>query len=252
MNPLVHTARQLSTEMFAIEIDGAPADRNDVLPCWGPLDRLGIVVDRPFGALGASLLIQLAITAFYDERQARRSREQPAYPDFFLFHFGEYRGNFAPFDFVPSRKEVEVTAGHRAVLGAINDRGVTRLLVPDRAPRELEHVWKEPASAIDRIVSAYAYAPSGRTNASTIALTSCDQRAESNATMTLHPERWPSTYQAMLSQSAAAAERHAKVMHHAGQAEERYENNRTAQGRIRETYRSISVETALQMLYLED
>ena len=43
----------------------------------------------------------------------------------------------------------------RAVLDAINDRAISRLLVPDADPVHVEHQWKEPASARERVVTAF-------------------------------------------------------------------------------------------------
>lgn len=79
----------------------------------------------------------------------------------------------------------------RDVLGAINDRGITRLLVPDGAPAHVDHYFKEPASALDRIVSAFAYSGTGRVRESDVSIIGAGARAEANARITLHPERWP-------------------------------------------------------------
>lgn len=47
----MHTARQLNVEAFAIRLDGAAATREDALPDWNELDRLGVVVTEPHGRL---------------------------------------------------------------------------------------------------------------------------------------------------------------------------------------------------------
>jgi hypothetical protein len=187
----MHTATQLDRSMFAIELDGRSATREQLFAGWGAHDRLGVVAHDPFGALGASLLIQLAITAFYDERPMRRSTETPQYPEFFLFHVGGYGGNYRFFDFWPPRKEVELPDDPHAVLAAINDRAITRLVVVDGEPREIEHEWKEPASAVDRITTVLAYDPGGRTKDADVVIRGLDRRVIANTTMTLHPERWP-------------------------------------------------------------
>ena len=64
----MHTAVQLNQTMLEVQIDGAVKDSEALLAEWGPYDRLGLVVTEPLGAVGASHLIQLAITAFYDQR----------------------------------------------------------------------------------------------------------------------------------------------------------------------------------------
>jgi hypothetical protein len=246
--------------MFDIEVGGKQASRHKVLPQWGPHDRVGVVADRPFGALGAALLMQLAITAFYDERPSRRSPEHAIYPEIYLFHVGGYWGDYAPFDLYPARKEVEGISDPRAVLEAVNDRAITRLLVPDCAPGELGHEWEKPESradrqsAIDRIASAYAYSPDGRVGGSTVSLTGLEPAVEQNAMAALHPGTWMSIRSEMERQSNHTElleqryRRLAKIMSHAGCAESTWDALRDAEGRVRETYRSITVDTAIRML----
>src|ERR1700733_10893262 len=138
----MHTARQLGVSLFSVRRNGTSATRDDLLPDWTPFDRLGVVVTEPFGALGASHLIQLAITAFYDIRPSRRAGRvdghdpKAIYPEIFLFHIDDAHGDHSMFDFWPARKEVLVDADPRLVLDAINDRAITRLAVPHSDPVE--------------------------------------------------------------------------------------------------------------------
>ena len=52
----MHSSRELRSASFAITVDGDPAAVADVLPGFRDGDRLGIVVRRPCGAVGASAL----------------------------------------------------------------------------------------------------------------------------------------------------------------------------------------------------
>jgi hypothetical protein len=131
----------------------------------------------------------VAIAAFYEIRPARRSKQTPTYPEFFLFHVGEYWGSHEPYDFFPPRKEVELGADPRDLLAAINDRGITRLVIPDVKSVPFEHDWKEPASALDRVLSSFAYAAGGRTNDADIAISARDRRAQVNTNTTLRVDR---------------------------------------------------------------
>jgi hypothetical protein len=184
----MHTARQLEERLFSIAIEGRGASRAQLFGDYGPLSRFGVVVHEPYGAVGASYLLQLAITAFYDARPERRDRSMPVYPDVFVFHVGGRLGDHADFDVYPPRKEVFVQDDPVAVLNAINDRGITHLAVPDRAPERVQHEWKEPAQAIDRIAAAWVYSPSGRVADSDVAISSTSPRTEANAKMALHAE----------------------------------------------------------------
>src|SRR5262249_29542497 len=59
-------------------------------------------------------------------------------------------------------KEVVVADEPEELLRAINDRGITRLLVEDRAPTETAFERESLASAHNRIVTALAYSATGR------------------------------------------------------------------------------------------
>ena len=190
----MHVARQFDVADFDITIDGVHATREDVFPAWNEWDRLGVVVDEPFGALGANALIQLATTAFYDVKPSRRAGfptpETPrsdlaVYPEIYVFHVGGRHGLYSAYDFWPARKEVFLPAEPRIVLDAINDRAITRLLVPDAAPRFIEHEYKEPAIARDRIASAFTYSAAGRVHPGEIAISTRKPALQVNARQAL-------------------------------------------------------------------
>ena len=267
----MHTARQLDVTDFDVLIDGKPATREDVLPSWTPWDRLGIVVDRPFGALGANSLIQLAITAFYDVRPSRRdgfsTRQTPRsdlaiYPEIYLLHVGGRHGFYAAYDFWPARKEVFLPADPRVVLDAINDRAITRLLVPDAPPLPVDHEYKEPAAARDRVVSAFAYSADGRAEDGDVEIGTTKRVVQANAHQSLCGADQSGNLQARLEQMEDIAHDPDLVARHwtthsgrrATEACEHVEGARrirealTRAGRVVESYRRISVDDALQRL----
>jgi hypothetical protein len=157
----MHSSRELRSDSFAIVLDGQPSSIADVLPGFGERDRLGVVVRHPYGAVGASTLLLAAITAFYD-RQRARGGDFFIYPDYFLFHVDRPFGDHSMLDVFPAHKEVVVPDDAEMLLEAINDRGITRLLVEHRgaAPPELRR--ETLASARTRLVGALAYSPAGR------------------------------------------------------------------------------------------
>lgn len=154
----MHTAFDLKKEMFSARRTDEVVDPYALLD-WGPLDRLGVVIDRPVGALGAGLLTLLAACAFYDCVPKRRRR--PIYPEIYLFHVGGPWGIFINFDFWPDHKEVFVQPDAREMLRAINNRGITHLVVPDGALQPVEHRFKEPETAHDRLKCCYVYGIDG-------------------------------------------------------------------------------------------
>ena len=159
--PLVHSAEELTSSSFAIRLAGRPASLSDVFPGWGEHDRLGVLVRRPCGAVGASALILAAVTAFYDI-QRQRCDDFFIYPDYFLFHVGRPLGDHNMLEIWPRHKEVVVGAAPEEILHALNDRSITRLLVEDDQPGSPAFERESLASARSRIVSALAYSWSGR------------------------------------------------------------------------------------------
>jgi hypothetical protein len=157
----VHSARELRSSAFAIDLDGRRVRLVDLLEGFGEHDRLGVVMSRPCGAVGASALISATITAFYDIQRAR-GPDFFVYPDYYLFHVGRPLGDHARLDVWPRRKEVVVPEQPEAILEAIDDRAITRLVVEDGPPGEPGFEPEALASARARIVTCLAYSPSGR------------------------------------------------------------------------------------------
>lgn len=182
----MHTVTQLKTDMFDVQVGGAAATAAEVFPGWHLHDRLGVVIDTPLGGLGATHLIQLAITSFYDAAERRRGA-LTVYPEIFAFHFGKPRGAHAAFDFWPARREVMLSDDPCDLLDAINDRGITRLAVPDRAPRAFEYRPKEVDTALDRIQSAFVYDPEGRAKDGTIRIAGNHRATDLNPGRVLRP-----------------------------------------------------------------
>ena len=188
----MHVAQILHSGDFAVRIGDEEADVDELLPNWESHDRIGIVSHEPFGALGASLLIQLAIAKFYESSPERRdSRGQ--YPPIFLFHVGGRHGDHSPLDFLPARREVFLPADPYLVLEAIRDRAITRLLVPDGAPHGLDYVagavngWTDVNSAVEQTTSSFAYGWNGVVESADVVITGTSEGAEQLVRETLNP-----------------------------------------------------------------
>lgn len=165
----MHSAKELTSDQFAYAVAGRPAAFPDVFPGFDRRDRLGVVVRTPGGALGASALILAAVTAFYDLERARAD-DFFCYPDYFVFHVGAPVGRYAMLDLWPEHKEVAVPAGDpEALLQAINDRAVTRLLVED-GPAGAPAFGRATLASVG-LRDALAYAPDGRGRGADVAVT---------------------------------------------------------------------------------
>lgn len=155
----MHSAEDLTSSSFSFTVGGRKATFADVFPGFEERDRLGVVVRRPCGGVGASTLILAAITAFYDF-QREKGEDFFLYPDYFLFHVGGYMGDHQMLDIFPSHKEVVVEEDAERLLQEINDRGITHLLVEDAEPGDPEFSIETLESVHLRM--ALAYSPTGR------------------------------------------------------------------------------------------
>lgn len=255
----MHTARQLKASLFEIDVDGKRVDLDGLLPNWHCHDRFGIVVTEPLGSLGASLLIQAAITTFYDYRRAHR-KVGAVYPEIYLFHVGGHWGDHSTLDFWPPRKEVFVADDPREVVMAINDRGITRLAVSGE-PGAIAHVdWqdngKERTTARERITSTFCYAPGGDVGGADVRISATSSVTEENISAILDP-------QAILSAAGPGDTRADPVMRqYLGVVRERSNEipaplragiagrrrQRIEAGGLSESYRRISFNEALRLL----
>src|SRR5215216_5563355 len=157
----MHSSQELRSSSFQISVGGRDVRLVELFDGFGERDRLGVVIRRPCGGVGASALITATITAFYDVHRAR-GPDFFVYPDYFLFHIGRLHGDHGRLDIWPSRKEVVVPEEPEHVLEAINDRAITRLVVEDGEPGKPDFEPEALASARARIATCLAYSASGR------------------------------------------------------------------------------------------
>lgn len=204
----MHVSVLCRTELFTAERGGEQCCPEGILPGWTSGDRLGVVVDEPMGAVGASVMIQLATALFYEVRPSRR-RDQ--YPPLFVFHLGGPHGDFSPMDVWPARREILLPAGDPyALLGELRDRAITRLLIPEGTPdaADLDQAeeqagqagnpgwvsaaasgWTDAASFREQLASAYAYSPTGGVRHPDTAVGTEDGECESMVEDVLDPHR---------------------------------------------------------------
>jgi hypothetical protein len=232
--------------MFEIRLGGREATFEDVFPGFDRHDRLGVVVRDPCGAVGASALLTAAVTAFYDA-QRRRSDDFFVYPDYYLFHVGRPLGDHSMLDVWPSHKEVVVAGEAEELLRAINDRAVTRLLVPDRDPSASPFERETLASARDRIRTCLAYSAHGRVADADVEVAS-NEVSERYVRAVLDPE-------GLLAEAEPGSQYAASVADRAGEvSREVRERIRTARAALVEegvpveTYRRITLDEALARL----
>jgi hypothetical protein len=126
----VHSASTIFTADFGFSVGGEPAAFDDVLPNLALSDRIAIVTCTPGGALAAAPLLLAAVGRYYELWRERRQSFY-RYPDYFVIHVGGRHGMHGWLDVWPEHKEVVVAPHGEAVLEALVDRGITRVVLED-------------------------------------------------------------------------------------------------------------------------
>ncbi|EIJ82034.1 hypothetical protein PB1_03815 [Bacillus methanolicus PB1] len=226
----MHTTKVMSTNDFDFMINGDKGSLEDLFPGFNVQDRLGIVVRQPGGSAGASALLMAAVTRFYDFYRPWLADEPDKlriYPEFFIFHVGKKHMDHYWMDVWTPNKEVIVEDDPEQILEAINDRGITRLLVEDITPSPATFLHETISSAEHRIVSALAYSPTGRVHHGDVSITSCSAA-----------ERFV----------FASFKRSRKLLKKTYEELQREREALIVNGRVIETYRRIEIANAIQML----
>lgn len=174
----MHTATSLKKEMYEVTVNGQRASREQLFAAHR-YERIGVVVTSPLGGLGASFLVQLGITAYYDVPHTGRDGN-PHYPELYFFHVGGAFGEYSLLDAWPSRKQIYLKDDGPAALAAINSHAITHLILPDEPERDALHSFIEPNAALDRLERCFLYDPSGRTAQSNVSIRALNKRVSSD------------------------------------------------------------------------
>jgi hypothetical protein len=226
----VHTTKVMTPADFSYTIGNSKAVLSDILPGFNQHDRIGIVVRRPGGGIGASALLMAAVTQYYNFHRpvlGNSPGKLRIYPDYYIFHVGQRHMDHSKLDIWPLHKEVVVEDDPEQILESINDRGITRLIVEDKVPLTASFLRETINSAEQRIISVLAYSPTGRIQQGDISVNSCSAAEEFVFTA--------------LQMSGELSE----------EAREQLVRSRRLlidNGRIKETYRRIDLSAALSML----
>lgn len=232
--------------MFQIAIGGRRASLADLFPGFDEHDRLGVVVRHPCGAVGASAVIMVAVTSFYDHQRAR-GEDFFIYPDYYVFHVDTLHGDHSMLDIWPSHKEVVVVDTAEDILRAINDRSVTRLLVPDGEPVAPALEPETLASARARIRSCLVYSPSGRTRNADVRIVA-NPVTEGYVRAVLDPDALLTTLDPESRYAKAVVARRAEVPAETRARLLASRNDLLEDGAPVETYRRVALDEALALL----
>lgn len=266
---IVHVAKQLAEKHLQIKIGVSDASLAQLFPESHKHDRFGLIVNEPFGSLGASLLLQAAIVQFFKVAPERRF-SAAVYPEIYLFHVGGRHGDHSVFDFWPPRKEVFLADNSPlTVVEALNDRAITRLAIPDGTSggdtsvfADGPSTWAEQAAARNLLVSCFAYSPEGVTSGADVWLQTSHGSFEENIAATLDigavigsvqdvPPELPGESQPVDNDrwAAIAKLRLGEVEYdYARTIADRRLRSLDGNGLRRESYRRISPEEALSLL----
>ena len=265
----MHVAQQLAVDSFEIfASDGTPIGTQQVFPNWNEHDRVGVIVSEPLGLLNASLLYQLAIALFYDVKPSRRDTT-PTYPEFYVFHLGDSKGDFSYFDVWPSYKERFLKVRKPTeLLAELNTCGVTRLFLPEGYKADAAilrsglSTWADTGSFLERVQSCFVYRAGGSLDTPNLRIDSRDPRVFENIDGTIDPR--PTINE--LRSNPTSPETEDPLLSHEGnlrwcdrvetrlkeisqEVRDHFSEQRTMSPAFRsEEYRMISAKTALLMI----
>jgi hypothetical protein len=257
----MHVRTQIKDTFFEVAVDESVVTPAELFPGWHRHDRFGMVIHHPLGGVGASHLSQLAAWSFY-EADVRRRTELRIYPESYAFHVGGGRGSMAAFDYWPMRHQVIVDNDAGAVLEAINDRGITRLAVPDTSLRDHSFHEKEISAAHDLWAQVFAYSPSGRTRDGNVSIRGRDRRSEVDPRKVLDPHAYGEVEMKLAGNPELKESDADYLAYQAARAREvspeqvaeavRLRDAISVDGTATETYRLISVREALRRLAYDE
>jgi hypothetical protein len=172
----MHSTTTLHSSDFKIVVKGKESGIDQLFPGFNPFDRLGILIRSAGEGLGASALIMAFATAFYDhfrDRLGDQTGQLFIYPEIFAFHIDQLHTNHTALDVWPKHKEIVVPDNPQLILEAMNDRGITRVILPQTMPQNYGLAREEVSSALERMKTALVYAPFDQIDPTEISITSC-------------------------------------------------------------------------------
>lgn len=129
----MHSSKAIAATDFTYRYDDKSTGLDAVMPDITIPDRLGVVLRESFDGLGAATFVLVCVTVFYDEYRAETA-DFYAYSDYFTFQSDWRRVDYRWFDIWLEHKNIQTDRDAEAVLRAINDRGITHILVPRGGP----------------------------------------------------------------------------------------------------------------------
>ena len=162
----MHTLKEVKSADFEIKLNNKKILLSELFRNFDHIDRVGIVTRSHGGVLGASVLLMRLISAFYDTYRGKKLGNQAGklriYPEYFIFHVGSLLGSYGQLDIWPPHREVVIEDDTEQLLEAINDRGITRLLIEEGPEYPTTLLRETLSSAESRIVSLLYYSPNGK------------------------------------------------------------------------------------------
>lgn len=157
----MHSSSLRGTD-FTICINGMACDHAEFFAGFRNTSRLGLVAPTGLEGVGAINLVMAYVTAFYDTYRSTHDNFY-AYPDYFSFQSRQPLASYSMFDIWPEHKNIYVPEDPLIKLNTINDRGITILILPDKAPKAHEYHPAQLESARRNIDACYAYSATGQT-----------------------------------------------------------------------------------------
>jgi hypothetical protein len=243
----MHTIGAKNTS-FDITIHGRAASLHDLMPAFGDGDRLGIVVRDALGGVGASALMLALVLDFYASHDEEVRALPPGailYPQHYVFHIGRARGDYSWLDVWPPDKEVVVDDSAEAIVRALVDHRITRLLVEDHDQRTSHALADHELE--QQLVTCLAFSSTGRTAGADVRIVS-NEAVERWVGWTIDPERAEAESGRPSARSSRRLRRASEVSDSERDDARQARTRLVEAGRPVETYRHLSSREAVGLL----
>lgn len=221
----MHSSSVLSRSDFQLTHYNKSVTHEDFFADFAITDRLGLVAPSRCEGPGAIALIMAHVTAFYDRYRSVK-REFFAYPDFFSFQRQEPLASYSMFDIWPDHKNVLIPYKAGSTAEAITDRAINILVIPDEPARQNNFERVQLASLERNVRHCYLYGVEGHVDDPTLEV----------VTVAEPMRKWSAAVFDSLPPDDQQRQSRESCLEKMGR------------DNLRQTYREISLEDALQRL----
>ncbi|MFE5707349.1 hypothetical protein [Rhodococcus koreensis] len=157
----MHTSTTMHTSEFEFLVGGRSGTFDDALPGLTVTDRVAVVTYSPGGSLAAAPLLLASVGRYYELLRSR-GESFYRYPSYYVIHVGRQQAYHGWLDVWSANKEVVVAPHGEAVLEALSDRAITRVLLEDAGSKPGELMRENANWFLEDVRDVLTFTPGRR------------------------------------------------------------------------------------------